>query len=86
MGRTPPIVETRVLNDPEELDRHLSMIHNGYPPASTSSTSSSASTAVVPSNGHVEGSFSGGDLLLMGVSTFFLLKLFLRNYQEIYKL
>nr|XP_045622085.1 patj homolog [Procambarus clarkii] len=43
VGRSAPIVETRVLNDPEELERRISMLHNGYPPA----VAASSSTAVV---------------------------------------
>ncbi|KAK7067375.1 hypothetical protein SK128_021987, partial [Halocaridina rubra] len=64
MGRSAPIVETRVLNDPEELDRRLSLLQNGYPlppaaiaaaaaAAAASGTASGAGAGQVPVVDHI---------------------------------
>ncbi|XP_042207742.1 patj homolog [Homarus americanus] len=48
VGRSAPIVETRVLNDPEELERRLSGLPNGFPPASSSSLLPTLAVAAGP--------------------------------------
>ncbi|XP_069993996.1 multiple PDZ domain protein isoform X5 [Penaeus vannamei] len=59
VGRSAPIVETRVLNDPEELERHLSLLHNGYPPTTTADPVVAASGSPA-TNGHIA-PYTNGD-------------------------
>lgn len=68
MGRSAPIVETRVLNDPEELERHLSLLHNGYPPTTTADPVVAASGSPA-TNGHIAPYTNGDTDALTRVST-----------------
>lgn len=68
VGRSAPIVETRVLNDPEELERHLSLLHNGYPPTTTGDPVVAAADSPA-TNGHVAPYTNGDADALTRVST-----------------
>lgn len=73
VGRSAPIVETRVLNDPEELDRRLSLLQNGYTPAAIPSVLppvATTATTTATANGHPAPPYTNGDAETMArVST-----------------
>ena len=53
MSSSAPIVPTKVLGDPEELEKHLVMLQNGFPVGSYAA----AATAVDGSNSQAPGGF-----------------------------
>lgn len=59
VGRSAPIVETRVLNDPEELERRLSLMQNGY--TSTGIPTLALSAPAPSTNGHPAPPYTNGE-------------------------
>ncbi|XP_063871691.1 multiple PDZ domain protein-like isoform X16 [Scylla paramamosain] len=61
VGRSAPIVETRVLNDPEELDRRLSLLQNGYTPASSAIPTLAINAPAATTNGQPAPPYTNGE-------------------------